>query len=401
MTSPAAPPTAPVLDTPDWASISAVTVGVGAFALAQGLTYPLISLSLDARGVSEAVIGANAAAFALGLIVSTLMMPMMTRILPAGGLILAGLFAAAVTLIGFWLVDALAVWFVLRFALGFAVNTIYVIGEAWVNAATPDRLRGRVIAFYMMAMSVGFVIGPLAVPVFGVEQGFGFAACAAVLGFAAISFGILSRRARVRPAPAPPGALMSFIITAPALIICVLAVGLWDGPFLSVLPVYFIGRGLSEAAAAATVSLIAAGIIVSQPLLGVLLDRYRRKHVAMACIILTGTTIAALPYLDVHSILFWVVIGISGAAHFGLYTSVIAMLGARFSGATLVVGSAGFALAYAVGSMVGPPMTGVMMEINTDLGIWMLALVAPPVALALGILDRRPAKPEDPLATQQ
>ena len=398
MTTPAAPPSAPVLDAPDWASISAVTVGVGAFALAQGLTYPLISLSLDARGVSEAMIGANAAAFAAGLIVSTLMMPQMTRMLPAGALILVGLFAAAATLVAFWLVDALAVWFVLRFALGFAVNTIYVIGEAWVNAATPDRLRGRVVAFYMAAMSIGFVLGPLAVPAFGVEQGFGFAACAAILGFAAMSFGILSRRAKVRPEPSPPGALMGFILAAPALVICIFAVGFWDGTFLSVLPVYFIDRGLSTAAAATTVSVAAAMIILSQPLLGMLLDRYRRKFIALGCIIVTGVAFALLPFVEMGSVTFWIVVSVAGGAHFSLYTCCVAMLGARFAGATLVVGSAAFALAYAVGAMIGPPVTGAVVEMKADLGPWLLAILALPIALALAVLDRRPAEPEDPLA---
>ncbi|MEO1198577.1 MAG: MFS transporter [Pseudomonadota bacterium] len=379
---------APTLDAPDWASIGAVTIGVGAFALAQGMTYPLISLTLASRDVSEAVIGANAAAFAVGLVVSTLAMPQLTRWFSAVQLILGGLFLSAAVLIGLWTVPVLAAWFVFRFVLGFAVNVIYVVGEAWVNAASPNRLRGRIIAGYIAAMSVGFIAGPLAVPLFGVENGFGFAACATILGFAAFAFGILSRRARIRPAPSPPGALLRFFVAAPALVLCILAVGFWDASALSVLPVYFLERGLDEARTAMTVSVFALGVMVSQPLLGLLLDRYEKSLVAMSCVVIAGATFAIMPFLDVQSFLFWAVLGVNGAAHFGLYTCCVAMLGDRFSGGTLVVGSAAFALAYAVGAVVGPPVSGWSMQINLDFPPWVLATMAPILVVGYLVLDR-------------
>ena len=51
---------------PDRAAIAAVIVGVTAFAVAQGLTYPLISLVLEHRKVSPSLIGFNAGCFAAG-----------------------------------------------------------------------------------------------------------------------------------------------------------------------------------------------------------------------------------------------------------------------------------------------------------------------------------------------
>ena len=57
---------------PDWAAIVAVVLGVTAFSVAQGVTYPLISLVLEGRGVSSTLIGVNALAFALGLGAATL-----------------------------------------------------------------------------------------------------------------------------------------------------------------------------------------------------------------------------------------------------------------------------------------------------------------------------------------
>lgn len=52
---------------PDWAAIVAVILGASAFSVAQRVTYPLISLTLESRGVSPAMIGFNAVGFACGL----------------------------------------------------------------------------------------------------------------------------------------------------------------------------------------------------------------------------------------------------------------------------------------------------------------------------------------------
>ena len=52
--------------------------------IALGLTYPLISLILTARGYGETIIGLNAGVYALGMVTATLMMPRMTNRLSAG-----------------------------------------------------------------------------------------------------------------------------------------------------------------------------------------------------------------------------------------------------------------------------------------------------------------------------
>ncbi len=76
---------------PDWPAIIAVVLGVTAFSVAQGLTYPLISLSLEGRGVSAATIGLNAMGFAAGLAAATLLLGHLTRLASADKLIIASL----------------------------------------------------------------------------------------------------------------------------------------------------------------------------------------------------------------------------------------------------------------------------------------------------------------------
>ncbi len=120
---------------PDWAAIGVVIMGVTAFSVSQGLTYPLIALILESRGVSTSLSGLNAAVFALGLITSTLMVGRLTAFIRGDRLIVAGLVGAALSLATLAAFDQVWVWFVARFLLGFSASIIFTLSEAWLNSA--------------------------------------------------------------------------------------------------------------------------------------------------------------------------------------------------------------------------------------------------------------------------
>ena len=369
----------------DWYSVATVTIGVTVFAVAQGLTYPLISLLLVERGVSNALIGLNAAAFMLGLGTSVLVVPALTRRLRAGQVIVAGLVGAAATLVGFAALEALPIWFALRFALGFCVNAIYVFGEAWLNAATADRVRGRVAGLYGAGMSAGFVVGPLAIPLLGTEDGLALAACAVLVSLVAFGFALLSRRARIEPGKLALADLPRFARAAPALLLLVVAFGVVDATALSIAPVHLVAGGASAGAAAAFVSVMHVGMILAQPALGVALDRVDRWRIATGCLAVTGVAFALLGAVPATSALVWPLGAIGGAAFFGIYTSALAILGRDHGGAMLVAGASAFSVAYAAGGVVGPAAAGIVGELSPGLAFTPIVLVGVGGALLLGL----------------
>jgi len=351
-----------IIDT-DWWSVGTVTIGITVFAIAQGLTYPLISLLLAAREVSDTMIGFNAAAFMLGLGTSVLIVPSLSRHLRAGQVIVAGLLGAAISLGGFAATDNLAAWFFLRFALGFCVNAIYVFGEAWLNAATADAVRGRVSGVYSAGMATGFVIGPLAIPLFGIESGLAFAACAVLVSFVAFGLALLSKRARVEPEKPAISDLPRFARSAPMLVFLVVAFGFIDASVLSLSPVHLTGAGASAALAATFLAVMHIGMIVAQPLLGMLLDRMDRWRVATACLASTGLIFFLLTFVPINGWLIWAFAALGGAAFLGIYTSALAILGQEHSGRGLTAGAAAFSLAYATGGVIGPVVTGPLISV--------------------------------------
>ncbi|MCG8273646.1 hypothetical protein MIC97_19360 [Aquamicrobium sp. NLF2-7] len=120
---------------PDWAAIVIVILSVTAFAVAQGLTFPLISLALEARGVAGRLIGLNAATYAAGAIVSVLTIDRLTARVRGNRLIVAALFGCSIGLAAFAMTDSLPIWFIARFAIGFCASLISILlsrqASAW------------------------------------------------------------------------------------------------------------------------------------------------------------------------------------------------------------------------------------------------------------------------------
>ncbi|THV23169.1 MFS transporter [Peteryoungia ipomoeae] len=379
---------------PDWAAIAVVILGVTAFAVGQGLTYPLIALILESRGVSSSMAGFNAGVFALGLASSTLLIGRLTQLLRGDRLIVLSLCGVSVSLATFSAFDDLSVWFAARFLLGFCTSIIYTVSEAWLNTACPDRLRGRVSGAYSAGMCGGFAAGPLAIPLIGIEGGFAFALTAAYVALVAFASVMLGRYARTRPEASEAGGLVTFIRIAPILTLMVVAFGFSDIAAISMIPLYFVERGYTQNFAAFVVTMVALPTALAQPFVGWLLDRVSRPMIAVSGSLIAALAFLALPWMTSQAGLL-LTVSILGAASFSLYTAALTLLGERFRGGLLVSGSAVFALAYAIGSAAGSGTTGVTMDlVSVDAGPVSVGLVMLIVTTFFGVdlLRRRGAR---------
>lgn len=347
---------------PDWAAIVAVILGASAFSVAQGITYPLISLTLESRGVTPAMIGFNAVGFALGLAASTLMLGHLTAWLRTDRLIIVSLVGCSLCLATFSATASLPVWFLARFFLGFFASLIFMLGEAWMNAACPDRLRGRVSGLYGAGVCGGFAAGPLVIPLMGTESGFGFALTAVYVALVAFATAVLTLSTRTTPEASSTRDVFVFFGKAPLLVAMVLAFGFADIAAISVMPVYFVKTGHSQAFAALSVTVLALPTALAQPFIGVLLDRLPRRRVAIAMGGIGAIAFLMIPFLT-SPIAILADFALIGAASFSLYTCALTMLGEQYRGGMLVAGSAAFALAYAVGSGMGSGATGSIMDL--------------------------------------
>ena len=202
----------------DWAAIAVVIFGVTAFSISQGLTYPLISLVLASREVSAGLIGLNSASFAAGMVLSVLLLGPITRHIKGHRVIVLALLGASFSLAMFASFEALWVWFAARFVLGFSASLIFMMSEAWLNTACPDHIRGRVAGLYGASLCAGFAAGPMAIPIFGTQDGFAFALLAVYVAFIAFASVVMSRKAYTEPPRSASVGFIRFVFVAPVLV---------------------------------------------------------------------------------------------------------------------------------------------------------------------------------------
>jgi MFS family permease len=322
------------------------------------------------------MIGFNAAAYALGAATAVLTIDKLTVRFRGDHLIIAALFGCSVSLAAFALTDYLPFWFAARFVIGFCASLISILSGAWLNTASPDRIRGRISGFYGAGMCAGFAAGPLAIPLVGTENGFAFAIVAAyvaLIGFASVAF---SGNARTLPQPAPSGALSRFIRVAPVLVLMELAFGFADIAAISGMAVYFVRVGHTEAFAAYAVTVLSLPTALAQPLVGWLLDRAPRAGVAFGCGLLGAVAFLLIPFLQSEAAIL-VTFAVIGVATFALSTCALTILGHRFEGGMLVAGTASFSLAYSIGSIMGSTGTGFVMDF--------ISPAAVPISVSLGL----------------
>lgn len=355
-------------ETVQWAAITGVIATVSVFAIAQGLSYPLLSFILQRQGVSPAMIGLSAAMTPVGFILSSPLIPGLARRFGAGrtALTCAALSALVLALIG-WTRDVY-LWFPLRFLIGVVTNPLYVLSEIWVIALAPPSRRGRIMGVYSTIISAGFATGPLCLLAVGTEGWppflvgiFAFLFCGACLAV------VVKRLPKVDEA-GHRVSVLGFMPLAWLLLSAVVVAAGFEQSVLALLPVYGTHYGIPEARMSALLSMMIAGNIAMQVPLGLLAERLTARLVRFGCVSVTILGCVLLPVL-IETPLIWPCVFIWGAVSYGIYTMSIIELGERFGGSTLVAGNAAFSLMWGAGGILVPPLTGSVMDVIGAAGL--------------------------------
>ncbi|UCI05017.1 MFS transporter [Mesorhizobium sp. B1-1-8] len=370
-----------------WAAITGVIATVSVFAIAQGLSYPLLSFILQRQGVSPALIGLSAAMTPIGFILSSPLIPALARRFGAGrtALTCAALSALVLAMIG-WTQD-LYLWFPLRFLIGAVTNPLYVLSEIWVIALAPPSRRGRVMGVYSTIISAGFAAGPLCLLAVGTEGWPPFLVGIFAFLFCGACLAIVVRRLPKVDEAGNKVSVMGFMPLAWLLLAAVVVAAGFEQGVLALLPVYGTHYGIAEARMSALLSVMIAGNIAMQVPLGLLAERLTARLVRFGCVLVTMRGCVLLPVL-IETPLIWVCVFVWGAVSYGVYTMSIIELGERFSGSALVAGNAAFSLMWGVGGILVPPLTGGVMDAIGAAGL-PVTLGAICAALALATIARR------------
>ncbi|MDR7225352.1 MFS transporter [Aminobacter aminovorans] len=358
-----------------WSAMAGVIATVTVFAVAQGLTYPLLSFILDRQGTTPGLIGLSAAMTPLGFIVSSPVIPALTRRFGAARLAILCSMLAAATLVAIALMQDVWAWMPLRFLLGFFANPLYVISETWLLTITPASRRGRIMGLYSSIVSGGFAVGPLSLGLVGTEGWPPF--LVGILAFLICGMIVLAVAPRMpRMAHGGEASLGAFIVLAPLLLFAVFTAAAFEQTFISLFAVYGAALGSAEGRIASLITCFIAGNALLQILLGRQAEQFGSARAMLLCALASLAGCLLLP-LVFDGWPIWSLLFLWGGASFGIYTMALIQLGERFTGQALIAGNAGFALAWGIGGIVGSPATGLTMQLIGHQGL----------PLALGLMS--------------
>ena len=367
-----------------WRPFAAVIVCLMVFDVTIGLSYPLLSLLLEDRGVSPLVIGLNASMLPLGLVLSALFVPTVATRLGPWHFAVGCIAVTAILWVLFKVWDSLAAWFVLRFLLGIVEGGLFAISEVWINQLASGRNRGRVIAVYASLLSLGFASGPFLLPTTGTEGWPPF-----LVGIAFTLTGLVFMVCARRTLPAfqaeRRSSFLAFLPRAPTLLLAAFLLGVFDIATLSLFPLYSLQRGLDEATASYLLGVLIAGNIVLQFPLGWLADVVGRRRVLNACAFSTALGALVLP-AAMGTFWQWPLVLIWGTAGFGIFTLALADLGDRFTGSELLAGTAALTAMFGLGGIAGPSLGGAAMERFGPEGLPALVAVAYGLLLVVSVI---------------
>ncbi|TCR85992.1 MFS transporter [Rhizobium sp. BK376] len=375
--------TLPREDRIPWAAMAGIIATVTVFAVAQGLTYPLLSFILEREGTTSSLIGLSAAMTPLGFIASAPFIPALARRMGGARLAILCSILAAIILI------AIA-WMPLRFLLGFFANPLYVISETWLITITPASRRGRIMGLYSSIVSGGFAIGPLSLGLVGTQGWPPFMiGIAAFLLCGVIVLAVVPHLPNMPHEEGRSTSVGGFLTLAPLLLFAVFTAAAFEQILLSLFAVYGAALGSAEERVASIITCFIAGNAVLQILLGRLAEQFDSRRTLLFCVLacIAGCLLVSPAF---NSWLIWPLVFVWGGVSFGIYTMSLIQLGERFTGPALITGNAAFASAWGIGGILGSPATGLAMQAAGHQGLPLsLGLLSGLLAVFLMVERRR------------
>lgn len=352
------------------------------FGFGQSISFPLLTLTMESRGITPAMIGVNTAMQALAMLIAG---PFLARAVARAGLPLflgVGTVAAVLCVLAFAVTADFILWTAIRMVYGVAAGMLYFGSELWIVSLADPRRRGRTIALYAISLSVGFALGPVVLSRIGVSGMLPFIVTAIACGLAAVPAWMARGAAPDDLGEGHGGPALGFFRSDPTILFAIVLFGAIESGVLGLIPVWGVATGLTPERAALLLAVVGFGNVAFQWPLGAVADRVDRRLALTGCALVCVVSAVLLPFVAGTGWPLWTVLFCLGGISVGLYTVALSELGARYRGAALAEANGAIVLGYGMGMLLGPPLAGAAMEawrphgLALALGVFALAYLA-------------------------
>ncbi|CAN0531822.1 unnamed protein product, partial [Laminaria digitata] len=266
--------------------------------------------------------------------------------------------ASAATLAHVFHVDPV-LWGVLRLIVGFCLAGLYMTIESWLNEKAHSDSRGRIFAVYMMVNLGALGLGQLLLLTADSKTFALFAATSMLISLAAVPISLASMSPPSFGVSKPMRLRTVWQVSPLALIACA-GIGLAQGAFWSLTPVFTLDAGLTENGTALFMALTVFGGLLLQWPIGWISDRRDRRSLILVICALTAISAAAVAFAGERQwmLALFGIGALYGGLSFTVYSLAVSHANDHAEVGAIVSLSARLLLVYAVGAVVGPVLCG-------------------------------------------
>ena len=345
----------------DSKAFSAIYFSIGLSYVGVGLVAPLIAVVLSEHGENSLLVG---------LIGSTMFTSFTLASFPVGAatdrfgpkpVLVAGLIVYGVAILMFAFIRVTWLFFLVRAVEGVGASAISVATETMISRLSKPDERARRMSYYALSIGIGWAVGPIGgTLLFGIREELPFVGCFALSIVAALLAATL-----IKKTPAGSDHAEGILGVQNANIIVPISAGALYGYLMSSLvtlfPLYLKKEiKLPETAMGGIITAVIVGTIVSQVPIGHAADRFGKRKTLLVCTALLGV-VFVLMTLHTDWRLFLLTGAMAGALAGSLYPMGLALIGDIVSKQRLGAATATFSLAFGLGSLIGPSMSGFAM----------------------------------------
>ena len=321
---------------------------------------PLVTIQLLGVGYSNFMTSLQAVFAALGVIAFGRFYPTIAKHLGILPSLYVGLIGCAVLIGALAIMPIGPLWLIEAFFSGGCWGLFWSVSESWLSAVTPDKYRARVNALYALTIAIGASAGPLLLKLIGNQGVMPFVWIALIISASSLALIFLQGmpthiefKGRVR--------ILHTVRNAGLVLVIGLVSGFSDNGVGAMFSVYVLRMGFSPEDLVHMLFAFGLGRLLLQMPVGFIADKFNRLLVLCVASTLCAAAVLSLPYV-LGTALEFPVLFIWGGLIDTFYVLGLVIIGSRYSGLTLVEMNTLFVMLYSVGTAVGTPSLGLIMD---------------------------------------
>lgn len=337
--------------------------------LGNGLFTTVISLRLQIQGASSFLVGLMMGFYYAGMVIGAFRSE--AFILRVGHIRAYASIASTLAILSLLqgLMDEIWISLILRFATGWCIAGIYIIVESWLLANTPITARGRILAFYMIALYGAQASGQFLLNWGSPNSLLPFSLIALLSSLAVIPVAVTYVRAPKIEQPSRLPLITLFKLTPHGTFSCFCS-GLILGAIYGLMPFYVKSLNYSNSDVAIVMSLLIYGGMALQYPIGYFSDYIGRRRILIAVSLLTAIlAVLFLLFAQKNKLIFFSLAFFFGGFSFSAYPVSVSLACDIIEKRNIIAATQALLLAYGIGATLGPVAAPIFIHHLNVLGL--------------------------------